>query len=119
MTAPASQPAFRKVDAGLLTIEASDQPGRCEIRVSGELDLASAAALDHELQRALASEVDAIVLDLADLTFVDSMGLQCLVRAAQIAKGTNRLRAVNVQGEPRRIFRLTALDVILPVAEPA
>ena len=112
-TAPES--ARRQVAAGLLTIDVDEQPSVYLLRIAGELDLASVPALDHELKRALASPAEAILLDLDRLTFVDSRGVQCLTKAARSDGKAKRLRAAGVQGDARRIFRLTGLDAILPL----
>ncbi len=111
-----SAPEFerRTVAAGTLTIDVYDDADGCAIRLAGELDAAAAPALDHELNRALDGGA-AVVLDLARLTFIDSTGVKCLVRAARAAQGSDRLSAVGLQGEARRIFRLTGLDAILPL----
>jgi anti-anti-sigma factor len=49
------------------------------IRLKGELDLATAPQLRHELAECANPGVGRIVLDLAELTFMDSVGLSILV----------------------------------------
>ena len=55
------------------------------IAVSGELDLASSAALEDELGRVIDSDGELVVLDLRELEFMDSTGLSTIVKAHQRA----------------------------------
>ncbi|MEV4824159.1 STAS domain-containing protein [Micromonospora sp. NPDC049274] len=67
------------------------------IRVGGELAYATAAPLHAEVDRVLADAPGALVLDFADLTFLDSTGLAVIVHAwreGQSVGTTLRLRAV-------------------------
>lgn len=53
------------------------------IVVSGELDIYSAPRLKQSVGEALRSQVGKIVLDLADVSFVDVRGLELLVEVAR------------------------------------
>ena len=55
------------------------------IGVSGELDLASSPALEHELEQGAAAQAELVIVDLRSLEFMDSTGLSVLVRAHQRA----------------------------------
>jgi anti-anti-sigma factor len=50
--------------------------------LAGELDMVSAGTLETELQASLNGQSD-VVLDVADLTFVDSTGIRALIRLAK------------------------------------
>jgi anti-anti-sigma factor len=63
---------------GLKVSELEDGAG---LRLEGELDLSSADLLVEALDPKLAAG-GRIVLDLSDLTFMDSTGLQVLIRSA-------------------------------------
>ena len=54
----------------------------------GELDLVSSPALQEELDRAIASDTEVIVLDLGKLTFMDSTG--CMSWSAPSSTRTKR-----------------------------
>ncbi len=62
----------------LLTIKLRNANGVPVIVVSGELDLASAGTLAAELEN---STGPLVVVDLAELSFMDSSGISCLVVA--------------------------------------
>ena len=55
------------------------------ITVAGEVDLSNANKLDAAIRAAFETEIGQIVVDLSDLSFLDSAGLSVLLRA--IARG--------------------------------
>lgn len=77
------------------------------ISVSGELDLASSAALEEELTRVTQSDAEQVVLDLRELEFMDSTGLSTLVKAHQRAEEAGKQFGL-VRG-PQQVQRLLSL----------
>jgi anti-sigma B factor antagonist len=61
-----------------LRATAVHEQGRVTVVVHGELDLGTAPALYREVQALLALPVEAIVIDLEGLDFVDSSGMRAL-----------------------------------------
>ena len=85
--------------------------------VRGEIDIASAPALEHDLRLAEASGPRRIVIDLAALEFVDATGLQVLVQAQERADfNGHRLVLSHVPAPARRLLRITGVDARLGVA---
>jgi anti-sigma B factor antagonist len=86
------------------------------IALTGELDLASSAALEDVLKRN--SEAQNLILDLRELEFIDSTGLSVLVKAHQAAQEQGRQFGL-VQGgaQVQRLLTLTGLAERLRVAE--
>jgi anti-sigma B factor antagonist len=79
------------------------------VTVAGELDVASSKELEQELVRLGAEEV--VVIELGQLTFIDSTGLGVLVRAHQRAlEAGHRLALVRGNGQVNRLLSLTGLD---------
>jgi anti-sigma B factor antagonist len=68
------------------------------IVVSGELDLASAPALEEELTRAVTNGADPVIVDLRELEFIDSTGLGLLIKANRKAEAAGRRFAI-VRGQ--------------------
>jgi anti-sigma B factor antagonist len=88
------------------------------ISVSGELDLASSPALEEELERVAKSDATVIVVDLAELEFMDSTGLSVLVRAHQRAEENGRrLGLVNGSQQVQRLLTLTGVADRLTLAD--
>ncbi len=77
------------------------------IAVSGELDLASAPALESELEQAGRSESELLVLDLRELEFMDSTGLSVIVKAHQRLSDEGRSLCL-IRG-PQQVQRLLDL----------
>jgi anti-sigma B factor antagonist len=80
------------------------------LRVSGELDNATAPQLDHALGRAQADAV-LVILDLRELEFMDSSGVHLIVAASDRARQAGgRLVVVRGPGQVERIFALVGLE---------
>jgi anti-sigma B factor antagonist len=96
---------------GPFRIEVRDAEHAVVFTLSGELDLASAPELEHELQRAIEMERQLVVVDLRGLGFMDSSGIAVLVKAHQRARTVGRSFAV-VKGSPQveRLFEITGVD---------
>lgn len=86
------------------------------LSLRGELDLSTVSVVEDELVVAQESH-QLVVMDLRNLSFMDSTGLRVIVMAEQRARALSR-RLVIVQGPPQvqRVLELTGvigwLDVL-------
>jgi anti-anti-sigma factor len=64
--------------------------GSMHIAVSGEIDLANAAAVEDELREAVSQQPTTVSVDLTDLTYLDSAGIRILFTMA------SRLQALRI-----------------------
>jgi anti-anti-sigma factor len=93
-----------------LSLETSRTGQAAVIALSGELDLAGAAALEQELARLEADSPQAVVLDLRDVEFMDSSGLRLIAVASQQAKERGRrLALVPGSEQVMRVFEITRM----------
>jgi anti-sigma B factor antagonist len=92
----------------LLSIE----QGR-SIRLAGELDMSTAAELDEVLGTAV-EYGGAIMIDLSDLTFMDSTGIGVFLRAAVSLRGRGCLILHGEQDRVRRVLDLVRVDGSIP-----
>jgi len=101
-----------------LDIKTTERPGGVQLRLAGELDIASAADLESELGRVEEGRPALIVIDLRPLEFMDSSGLRSLVAADSRAREQGR-RLVLVRGRDRvqRVFSITRLDERLEIVD--
>jgi anti-sigma B factor antagonist len=84
--------------------------------VVGEVDFASAAGLRERLV-ALAAAGRPLVADLDRVRFIDAAGLGALAGAARHATAHgSSLRVVCGRRQVRRLFGLTQLDQVVPLA---
>ena len=84
------------------------------VHATGELD--AFAAPDLESAFAELRGLDGMVIDLAAVSFLDSTALGTLVHEVRRVQGNTSVRVVLPDGSARRIFEITTLDRVLPVA---
>jgi anti-sigma B factor antagonist len=96
------------------TARVNSRNGVASIALFGELDLATIPELEGHLAPFESNGVSAIMLDLRELTFIDSVALQSLVRARKRAE-TNGQRLILVGARPtaRRLLELTGTEYLL------
>lgn len=109
-------------EAELLEVTKADSARK--FRLSGELDLSTVERFTDAVRPELEGEGD-LVLDLADLAFLDSSGLRALIQTAMSLDGRGRLvlesprhavlRLIEVSG----LKRLAALEIRPGAAEGA
>ncbi|MGH2733245.1 MAG: STAS domain-containing protein [Actinomycetota bacterium] len=80
-------------------------------RIFGELDLATAGSLAAALQPELDTVGD-LILDLSELTFMDSSGIKVLIKATSKLEGKGSLILRSAGESIRRVLTLTQLDRI-------
>jgi len=88
------------------------------VLVSGELDLATAPRLDAALTRAL-TDADDLVLDLSNVTFIDSTGLSAIlagVSASQL-NGSSLAISSTLAPQARKLFQLAGMESTLPLVD--
>jgi anti-sigma B factor antagonist len=87
----------------------------------GDIDLATVPDVDEALEAAIRDSVGAFVVDLTDVRFIDSSGLQALLRArALLGREDRALVLVCPHGPVRRVFELAGVsDVFVLYATPA
>lgn len=85
-----------------------------KIVLSGELDMGTVPILDEYLTRVEAEEVAEIVVDLRELTFIDSVGLRAFLAARDRAEANGRQLVLAGAGPPvRHVFEITGLESLL------
>ena len=93
-------------------------PGVTVLVVQGDADLHAAPQLRDRLGAALDAGSSGIVVDLTKTSFLDSTALGVLLGAVKrLRGGDGRIQLVVPRPEIRRIFEITLLDQVLPLAE--
>ena len=88
------------------------------VTVAGELDPQTSPVLDHEVQALLLSGYPSVVLDLRDVSFVDSAGLRVLIRShTDLSRHRRRLCLRAPSPSVRRVLDLTGLIDVLEIVE--
>lgn len=100
----------REIRNGLLTVRLCRDGDRCHVFLNGEVDLANAEALEATLQEAMGEGAEQVVVDMRNLSFIDSTGIACLVRLLH-AEDADRLRFVHSSSPAVvRVLKLTGVE---------
>jgi anti-anti-sigma factor len=93
---------------------ASLTPELALVSVSGELDLYTAGSLQARIEEADTLGPDTVLVDLSEISFIDSSALVVLVRETKRLEGRGH-SLVLVTNDPRtrRIVEVTGLDGVL------
>src|SRR4051812_30253166 len=89
------------------SVERQQSNGSVRIILRGELDMETGPRAEEELRRVENDQPPTIVLDLREVTFFDSTGLQLVLDADVRAREEGRTFVIAPgDGEPRRILEL-------------
>jgi anti-sigma B factor antagonist len=98
-------------------VVATTNGGVTTIRPRGELDIDSAPAFRDAIVTAFAG-ARYVVVDLAQLTFLDSLGLGVLAAAQQrAAESGARFEIANPRDQARRLLELAGVDNVVPIPD--
>ena len=98
------------------TIDERNRGDGAELALSGDLDMSATFVLEPILDRVLAGAPGELVLDLAEVPFVDSSGLGLLIATHERADRAGVDMAIAGAGpEIQRVFHIAGLDGVLPV----
>lgn len=86
-------------------------------KLTGQLDIARQAELDDI--EAAASQSDVAIVDMTEVTFLDSTALNWLVRTKRaLEKKNGQLRVVASAGVVTRLLSVTGLEGVIEVIAP-
>jgi anti-anti-sigma factor len=93
-------------------VETSTEDGSMRITLSGEIDLANAAAVEDEIRAAVSNQPTTVSVDLTDLTYMDSAGIRILfVLASRLQALRSVLELIVPLDSPtRRIIELSGFE---------
>ncbi len=103
-----------RIDAGL-HIETQRENGELVVKLVGELDLAASTAFGDAVELAMTSS-PRVIVDAADLTFIDSSGVNALVRAQR--RASDAAVELVVRAPDRRVrtvLEITGVDALLAI----
>jgi anti-anti-sigma factor len=104
----------------ILEVTTQDSGGQVTVSLRGELDLSSVGKVEEALKRVEADGPSLLILDLSQLSFLDSTGLRAVVTADERAREDGR-RLVVVRGPVavQRVFSITRLEERLEMVDDA
>jgi anti-sigma B factor antagonist len=101
-----------------MIMQIATTPGsdRYVITVSGEVDLATSPDLDAAIIAGLDSGAGSLVVDLTDVSFMDSSGLGVIVRGLKRCREADKdLDLVITNERVLKVFGITGLDQVIPI----
>jgi anti-sigma B factor antagonist len=91
-----------------LQISSAETPESAVLKLSGELDIASAPLLERAVEGLSDLAQRRVLIDLSELSFMDSTGLRALLQARQLAADTDR--ELTLRNGPRQVQRVFELS---------
>jgi anti-anti-sigma factor len=86
------------------------------LALAGELDLAGASRLSEAFAALSDTPYERIVVDLGELTFIDSTGIHTLLEAEQAIRARGGLMTLRAPtSDVQRIFEIIHLAELLPI----
>ena len=99
-----------------MTIERTQVDGKIVLHVAGRMDAESAVLFERQCESCIAEGVTSLVIDLAELKYVSSMGLRSFVMIGQKLRDKGGdFRICCVTGLVRQVFEITRLNRVLPL----
>ena len=101
-----------------MDVSRSERDDGVLLQLKGNVDIYTSPELRGELKVSLDQRASKIVVDLAEVTFVDSSGLATLIEALQKVKGYDgKLVLCGLTVPVRGVFELSNLDSIFDIRD--
>jgi anti-sigma B factor antagonist len=98
-------------------IAADRNDRKARLVLGGELDMAARFQAEQALDDLLSEPVEQLVVDLGEVTFVDSTGMGLVLEVNDRARSEGfRLRLLRGPAEVQRVFELAGVADVLPFA---
>jgi len=94
-------------------IDVESHNGSVTLRLSGDHDTTTASLIVAAMEQAAGTQCDEVVVDLSDVSFMDSSTLGCLVRGRLLVTGANRRFEVRAASRQVWLFELCGLTGLL------
>jgi len=100
-----------------MEVTREDRDGGVLLNVSGNVDIYTSPELRGELKAAIDAKCPRIVVDMEQVTFVDSSGLATLIEGLQrVKKFEGRLVLCSLSKPVLGVFQLSNLDTLFEIA---
>jgi anti-sigma B factor antagonist len=109
----------RQHDPSALRVEVHPQHDSVHVIAAGELDVANVAALHAQLSELRGAGCQHVVLDLRELTFMDSAGVRLILDEDRLARGAGRrFSLIRGVAAVQRVLNLCGVSGHLDFGEP-
>ena len=83
--------------------------------IQGDIDITTAGALREGLGHVIGKEPERLVIDLAQVAFLDTSAVHAFVRAQHALTGNGRVILRSPQRQARRVFEVTGLNSLCAI----
>lgn len=99
-----------------LSITQADHGDRTVVHVGGEIDVYTAPLVREKLDEQITAGRNDLVVDLTDVTFLDSTGLGVLVGRLKLTRSLGgSMRIVGTDDRVLKVFAITGLDKVFDI----
>ena len=104
--------------AGELSLRDHVEGDRHTVLLGGEWDLATGPDVFAAIERVLAQGARELVLDIGELTFIDSTGIRGILTVRELCETHGCEFGVTLgQAHVQRVFKIAGLEEVLPFAQ--
>ena len=90
--------------------------GLYRVALAGEIDLACAPELAQAFAAFSGTTYDRVVVDLSELSFIDSSGIKALIAAAKVIQAEGRVMTLVGAGpNVQRVLDIVNLSAVMPI----
>ncbi len=102
----------------MMNVSTRDAQGGCIVDASGEIDMQSSPKMREQLRDLVAKEPKRIVVNLAEVKYIDSSGLATLVECLQSTKKLDtQLVLIGMNDNVKDIFELSGLNRVFQIMD--
>jgi stage II sporulation protein AA (anti-sigma F factor antagonist) len=96
-------------------VETRTEGGSIHIALSGEIDLANAATVENELRAAISHQSSAVLIDLTNLTYMDSVGIRILFALVSRLNPLQTMPTliVPLEAPTRRLIEIAGFETVV------
>ena len=92
----------------------NEEIGKWEFNLIGEVDISNAHYFKQQLEDSLAEKKQNIIIDLSELTYIDSTGLGVIIGVyGTIKKEGLTIKVLNPRENVKKLLNISGLDKIL------
>ena len=100
----------------MLKINTSQNNSATVVEIYGEVDLYSSPEVRTELLQLVEKKTPVIIVNLNNVTYIDSSGVATLVEGLQeMEKYSGKLKLTNLRETVRHVFELSSLDKVFEI----
>jgi anti-sigma B factor antagonist len=101
-----------------MQINSEEKNGIHVFRMTGDIDINTSPEVKKSFDRVIADKKDKIIINLKDVSYVDSSGLATLVEILKnLRTYGGKLKLTNLSAKVRGLFEITRLDKLFDISE--